>query len=59
MLFSWASGVPALASGLATASSPVIALGAALLLAGVALSAAQGLTVISASQDAGVSDSSG
>jgi hypothetical protein len=59
MLFSWASGVPALASGLATASSPVIALGAALLLAGVALSAAQGLTVISASQDARVSDSSG
>jgi hypothetical protein len=59
MLFTWASGVPVLASGLATAVSPVIALGAALLLTGVALSAAQALTVISASQEAALSDPPG
>jgi hypothetical protein len=46
-LFTWAAGVPVLAGGLATAAAPAVSLGAALLLAGVALNAAQALTVVS------------
>jgi hypothetical protein len=47
-LIAWASGVPVLAAGLVTAFAPAVALGAALLLAGVALNATQAVTVLSA-----------
>jgi hypothetical protein len=49
-LVTWACGVPTLAGGLAFASSPAVAVGASVLLAGVSLNAMQAVTVTSSSR---------
>jgi hypothetical protein len=48
ILMTWTLGVPLLISGLAAGINPLIAIGSALLLAGVALNAAQAVTIVTA-----------